>query len=75
MQALLCYFKIFLFHNYIFSSLDDLKISSSTPIKIFVMIQVEIALNVWTNLENIYFYKAEYFYPGTYHVFLLIQVF
>lgn len=34
----------------IFPSLDDLRISTSSPIKIPVMIQIDIALDVWINL-------------------------
>ena len=45
-------FKYFC-HNDIFSALHDLKISSSSPLKIYVMIQVEIALNVWVNLGEV----------------------
>lgn len=37
----------------IFPSLDDLKISSSSPIQIPVMIQTEIALDIWINLGKI----------------------
>ena len=78
-------FKYFC-HNYTFSALYDLRISSSSPLKIYVMIQIEIALNVWVNLGEVSVFlflfspsvclpKVTSFYSGTFHVFLLIQVF
>ena len=48
-------FKYFC-HNYTFSALYDLRISSSSPLKIYVMIQIEIALNVWVNPGEVSFF-------------------